>query len=76
MILGSVNLIETLMNLREMKLGSISARHHCQMRRHCGLDTCFNSEWFKIKWFYLKLLGLLGRHPRAARRCPEVEYCR
>ena len=44
MILGSVNLIQTCVNLRELNVESISARHQSHMRRHCRLDTCFISE--------------------------------
>jgi len=34
MILGSVNLIQTCANLRELNVKSISARHQRQMRSH------------------------------------------
>ena len=48
-LLSSVYLIETLVNLRELKLVSMRARHQRPVRRHSRLDT----------WRSLKLKGLI-----------------
>ena len=51
----STDLIETLANLREPKVKSISARQQRRLRCHCGLDTCL-FLMVKIKWYYFKTL--------------------